>query len=219
MAGLSNLDLPRKVRLKSRLLAYSFELFDLPFILDKRTNPRIVLAHKIQNKPLSVLDVCIGTAIGSIAVARLNPQNEITGIDSSLEILTLAEEKIRKRHVENITLRQMSAEDMQFPDRSFDVVMISFGLHELGDDVIMTALKEMRRVLRRGGNLFVVDYARQGGRWINLLFSLYLRVFEPKNVFRFLECDWIKILQEFNFQITDVEPCLFAKVISATKNR
>jgi ubiquinone/menaquinone biosynthesis C-methylase UbiE len=207
----------RRIRLKFRLLAYFYDSFDLPFIFDRRTNPRLVLAHKVPNAPLSVLDVCVGTAIGSMAVAEANPKNRITGIDLSLDMLALAQEKIRRRGLRNVSLRQMDAANMQFGESAFDVVMVSFGMHELGEDLMLSVLKEMNRVLRKGGKLLVMDYARQGGRWANLFFSLYLRVFEPRHIFRFLEYDWNEILSKSGFKIAEAESSFFAMVISATK--
>ncbi len=207
----------RRIKLKFRLLAYFYDLFDLPFIFDRRTNPRLVLAHKIPDAPLSVLDVCVGTAIGSMAVAEANPENRIIGIDLSLDMLALAQEKIRRRGLRNVSLRQMDAANMQFSESAFDVVMFSFGMHELRKDLILTVLKEVNRVLRKGGKLLIMDYARQGGQGINFFFSLYLRVFEPRHIFRFLEYDWNEILSKFGFKVVDVEPCFFAKVICAVK--
>jgi ubiquinone/menaquinone biosynthesis C-methylase UbiE len=217
MGDLPSRNHERRIKLKLRLFAYFYDLFDLPFIFDKRTNPRLALAHRILNEPLTVLDACTGTAIGSITVAEVNPRNKITGIDLSLNMLTLAQEKIRRRRIRNISLRQMDAANMQFQDGSFDVAMISFGLHELRGDSMTVVLKELNRVLREGGKLLIMDYARQGGPWINLFFSLYLRVFEPKHIFSFLEYDWDRILRRSNFRIVDVKQCFFAEVISATK--
>jgi len=217
MCFTSDRNLHRQVKLKFRLLAYFYDLFDLPFIFDKRTNPRLVLTRKIPNEPLSVLDVCTGTGIGALAVAKANPQNRIIGIDLSLDMLTLAEEKIRKGRIRNIQLRRMDAANMEFDDGAFDVVMVSFGVHELKYEIMTMVLKEMNRVLRKGGKLLIMDYARQGGPWINLFFSLYLRVFEPKHIFEFLEYDWNKILRKFNFKIVEVEQCFFAKVVLAIK--
>ncbi len=126
-------DYQRRIKLKFRMLAYFYDLFDLPFIFDRRTNPRLVLAHKIPDAPLSILDVCVGTAIGSMTVAEANPENRITGVDLSLDMLVLAQEKIRRRVLRNVSLRQMNAANMQFGESAFDVVMVSFGMHELGE--------------------------------------------------------------------------------------
>ena len=210
-------DYQRRIKLKFRMLAYFYDLFDLPFIFDRRTNPRLVLAHKIPDAPLSILDVCVGTAIGSMTVAEANPENRITGIDLSLDMLVLAQEKIRRRVLRNVSLRQMDAANMQFGESAFDVVMVSFGMHELGEDLMLSVLKEMNRVLRKGGKLFIMDYARQGGHGINFFFSLYLRVFEPRHIFRFLGYDWSETLSKSGFKIAEVEPCFFAKVICAVK--
>jgi len=202
---------------KFRLIAHFYDLFDLPFILDKRTNPRLALARRIPNKPLHILDMCTGTAIASITVAQANPDNRIVGIDLSPDMLTIADAKLSKKHVQNVSLRQMNAARMTFRDGAFDACMVSFGLHEMNYEAMVTVLKEMHRVLRDGGSLFIVDYARQGGPFINMLFSVYLKVFEPKRIFEFLKHDWNSILKDTGFHVVNVDQCFFAKLISAAK--
>jgi ubiquinone/menaquinone biosynthesis C-methylase UbiE len=53
---------------------------------------------------------------------------------------------------------------MQIADNSFDVVMVSFALHEFEQDVREKVFKEVSRVLKPGGNFCVVDFARQDNR-------------------------------------------------------
>jgi len=209
----------RQIKLKFKLLAIFFDLFDLPYHLNKKTNPRYALARKISNENLRILDVCVGTAIDSIAVGEAKDRNEIVGIDLSPEMISVAKGKIRKRGLRNISLNQMDAAKMSFQDSIFDIAMISFGLHELNYELMMDVLKEMHRVLKNGGKLYIVDYERQGGSVINFFLSIYLKIFEPKHITQFLKYDWNMILQYVGFQVNDVEKCFFSKLISATKHQ
>ncbi|MEZ5541194.1 MAG: bifunctional demethylmenaquinone methyltransferase/2-methoxy-6-polyprenyl-1,4-benzoquinol methylase UbiE [Pseudomonadota bacterium] len=58
----------------------------------------------------------------------------------------------------NVTFAQANAEQLPFPDRSFDLVTIAFGLRNVTDK--QQALNEMHRVLRPGGRLLVLEFSR-----------------------------------------------------------
>jgi len=207
----------QKIRLKFKLLAKFYDLFDLVFLFDRGKNPRYALARKIPNEALRILDVCVGTANSALVVAEANDRNEIVGIDLSPDMIAVAEDKIRKRGIQNITIHQMDATKMSFQDGEFDVAMVSFGLHEMGYELMMDVLREMHRVLKGEGQLYIVDYEQADGAVKNFLFSIYLRLFEPKHISEFLRYDWAEILGGIGFRIDGVEKHLFSKLISATK--
>ncbi len=207
----------RAVKLKFKLLAAFYDLFDLVFIFDRSSNPRLAFAREIPNKPLSILDVCVGTANSSLIVAEANHRNEITGIDLSPDMLAVADRKIRNRGIRNLSLLQMDATNMDFSDEEFDIVMVSFGLHELGYSLMMNILREIYRVLMNQGKLYIVDYERQSAPVKSFIFSLYLKIFEPGHMKEFLNYDWTHVLESVGFQIMSIEKCLFSKLIRAAK--
>lgn len=210
-------DYERQIKLKFKLLATFYDLFDLAFLLDRKMNPRYALARKIPNEALRILDVCTGTASSSIVVAKVNGRNEIIGIDLSPDMIAVAEGKIRKRGIRNISIHQMDARKMRFQDGEFDVAMISFGLHELGYQLMLDILREMCRVLKDRGRLYIIDYEREDGLVKNFAFSIFLRIFEPEHMPQFLKYDWVEILRGIEFQVNEIEKCSFSKLISATK--
>ena len=207
----------RKVKLKFKLLAPFYDLFDMLFLLNEKGNPRRALARKIPNGVLRILDVCVGTANGAIAVAEVNDRNEIIGIDLSSDMIAVAESKMRKRGIRNISMRQMDATKMTFQDGEFDIAMISFGLHELDYDLMMEILKEMSRALKESGKLYIVDLDQEDGFLKKIALSIYLKIFEPSHMPQFLRYDWIEILQSIGFQVTEIEKYLFSKLICAVK--
>ena len=73
-----------RIKLKFKILAAFYDLFDMPFRLNTAGNPRLALAKKIPNAALGILDVCVGTANRAIAVAEANNQNQITGTEKYL---------------------------------------------------------------------------------------------------------------------------------------
>jgi len=210
-------DYERRIKLRFKWLAAFYDLFDLVFLLDKKESPRQALARKIPNETLRILDVCIGTANSAIAVAEANDRVEIVGIDLSPDMMAVAERKTRKRGIANISFRQMNAGEMDFQDGEFDIVMISFALHEMECESMMRILREMRRVLREAGMLYIVDYEVEGKAVKDFIFSVYLKLFEPRHMPQFLGTDWTKMLEEIGFRVTDIEEHFFSKLISAHK--
>jgi len=210
-------DYERQIKLKFKLFASFYDLFDVVFLLDREKNPRRALARKIPNGPLRILDVCIGTANSTIAVAESNSRNKVIGVDLSPYMITVANNKIRKRGIRNIFIYEMDATKMVFKDCEFDIVMVSFALHEMNYELMMALLKEMSRVLKEGGTLYIIDYERKGGLIKNFIFSIFLKLFEPRHMPAFLKYDWTKILRSIGFRITEVESHLFSKLICAIK--
>ncbi len=209
----------KSIKLKFRILAGFYDLFDLAFLLGKDVNPRRALARKIPNDRIRILDVCVGTANSALQVALANENNRIIGVDISRDMITVAERKIRAEGITNLSIENMNATGMSFEDGEFDVVMVSFGLHEMSYDLMREVLAEMSRVLKSEGSLFIIDYERASSHVMNLCFSLYLRIFEPPHMSEFLDYDWRKILREVGCMVSSTENYRFSKLITAVKCR
>lgn len=123
--------------------------------------------------PVDVLDLATGSGDVAFALADgLNPSTRITGADFCQPML---DEAIRKQagnpRWEAIRFRQGDGMNLPFADRSFDAVTISFGLRNMADR--FRALSEMRRVLRPGGRLYVLEFS-QPYRWFSPVYYAYL---------------------------------------------
>jgi ubiquinone/menaquinone biosynthesis C-methylase UbiE len=100
-----------------------------------------------------VLDVACGTGALACAVAeRVGPGGQVVGLDANEGMLEVAR---RKR--DDVEWRSGRAESLPFPDASFDAVVSQFGLMFFEDRA--AALREMMRVLRRGGRLAVAVWS------------------------------------------------------------
>lgn len=101
----------------------------------------------------AILDLCTGT--GDIAgfLKKKFPQTKITGVDFSEEML-----KIAQRKHKGITFMQADCLKLPFPDASFDLVTISFGLRNTAN--YDTAVHEISRVLRPGGIFVHLDFGK-----------------------------------------------------------
>lgn len=99
-----------------------------------------------------LLDIGTGTgAVAFQAAALVGPAGHVTGVDIAQAMVSLAEQTAVEQDVTNITFRWMDAEQLDFPDASFDSVTCAFSLFQFPD--MEQALVEMRRVLKPGGRL------------------------------------------------------------------
>jgi ubiquinone/menaquinone biosynthesis C-methylase UbiE len=110
-----------------------------------------------------VLEVAVGTGLN---LPLYDPDLPVTGIDLSSAMLAIA----RRRAAEAgraVDLREGDAHDLPFGDASFDTVVCTFSLCNIPSP--RQALAEMRRVLRPGGRLVLVDHVRSTVRPIRWL--------------------------------------------------
>ena len=105
-----------------------------------------------------VLDVGCGT--GTLAIAakrRVGPTGSVYGIDASLEMLGRADKKARKFGLE-VLFRNGLAEALPFPNAHFDAVLNTVMLHHLPGKTRKQCAAEIKRVLKPGGRVLVVDF-------------------------------------------------------------
>lgn len=111
-----------------------------------------IKTHDTSFKPKTILD--IGSAVGNsiVPIANVFPKAAITAIDVSAPMLRYAHARATSLGAKNIHFKQMSGEDLSaFEDGEFDVVMTSIFLHELSSKSLPKIMKEMYRVLKKGG--------------------------------------------------------------------
>ena len=120
-------------------------------------------------KSAKVLDVATGTGNIAIMLARKYNGYKITALDTNREMLAVAEEK--SRGLKNVKYVHGSAESLGFAKSSFDVVITSFSLGAFDD--LTKSLDEMKRVLRPGGRLIILDINKSHGKLFGELLGLY----------------------------------------------
>ena len=119
----------------------------------------------------TVLDVATGTG----AVAReliAQKRCAVVGLDQSPEMLAEA----RRRAPANATFLEGRAEELPFPDATFDALTFTYLLRYVDDPG--ATLQELARVVRPGGSIAAVEFAVPRGLW-RPLWELYVRVGLP----------------------------------------
>lgn len=107
-----------------------------------------------------VLDIGCGTGtVTMLAKVRAGRGGMVAGIDPSPEMIVVARQKAARAGLD-IDYRVAAAESLPFADAVFDVVLASLMLHHLPADLRPSALAAVRRVLKPGGRLVVVDFRR-----------------------------------------------------------
>jgi demethylmenaquinone methyltransferase/2-methoxy-6-polyprenyl-1,4-benzoquinol methylase len=132
---------------------------------------KVVTARIRKWKPRRLLDVASGTGDLALEIQDQCPDCEVIASDFCAEMLAHAASRgIAKTLVAD-------ALNLPFPEGSFDVVTVAFGLRNMAD--YPAALREMRRVLKPGGRLLILDFSLPGGI-LRTPYRLYLHHVLPR---------------------------------------
>jgi len=137
----------------------------------------------------SALDVCCGT--GDIALALARSGTEVTGLDFSQAMLEIARTRGRKMEagsqkpetgsapsvLRSPVFLQGDAQQLAFPDNSFDAVTVGYGLRNLAS--WETGVGEMFRVAKPGGRLVVLDFGKPPNALWRAIYFAHLKISVP----------------------------------------
>jgi demethylmenaquinone methyltransferase/2-methoxy-6-polyprenyl-1,4-benzoquinol methylase len=121
--------------------------------------------------PKEIIDLATGTGDLALAIQKKLPEALIVGVDFLPEMLELASRK---------GLRQtIVADAMKLPsaDSSFDCITVAFGLRNMEN--CGAALREMARILRKGGHLLILEFSLPRFPILRAAYRLYLHRFLP----------------------------------------
>jgi demethylmenaquinone methyltransferase/2-methoxy-6-polyprenyl-1,4-benzoquinol methylase len=126
---------------------------------------RRVIALAAVTTGVRALDLCCGT--GDIALSLAERGAEVTGLDFSAPMLAVAGQ--RKRGANPIFI-QGDALKIPFPDNSFDIVTMGYGLRNLAS--WEQGLAEMQRVAKPGGRVIILEFGKPANAlWRSLYFT------------------------------------------------
>jgi demethylmenaquinone methyltransferase / 2-methoxy-6-polyprenyl-1,4-benzoquinol methylase len=121
----------------------------------------------------SLLDLAGGTGDVALRVAQAGGANtRVTVCDINADMLGLgAERAIDRKLDDRVTFEQGNAEQLRYPDRSFDCVTIAFGIRNVPR--IDLALAEAYRVLKIGGRFLCLEFSSVDMPGLDRLYELY----------------------------------------------
>jgi demethylmenaquinone methyltransferase / 2-methoxy-6-polyprenyl-1,4-benzoquinol methylase len=129
--------------------------------------------------PKSILDVATGTGDFAITSYEILKPEKITGIDISEGMLEIGRKKIAKAGLKNsIELLQGDSESILFEDNSFDAVTVAFGVRNFEN--LEKGLSEIKRVLKPGGKLIVLECTKPSLPVIKQLYHFYMKTITPE---------------------------------------
>jgi ubiquinone/menaquinone biosynthesis C-methylase UbiE len=111
--------------------------------------------------PKRILDLGCGYGKTTFSLKRRWPEAEVIGLDPSLPCLRLARRLATDRGLA-IDWRQGIGERLPFEDRSLDLITVTMVLHEAPPEAIRIMLAEIRRVLKPGGRLAMLENCTTG---------------------------------------------------------
>ncbi|NLR10129.1 MULTISPECIES: demethylmenaquinone methyltransferase [Lactobacillaceae] len=119
------------------------------------------------------LDLCCGTGDWTLALAQaVGPAGRVVGLDFSPVMIREARCKVRAANLaDRITLREGDAMRLPYPDNSFNVVTIGFGLRNVPD--ANQVLREMARVVKPGGQVVCLETSQPTNPVIHAGWQVY----------------------------------------------
>ena len=136
-----------------------------------------VVSLLIPEKPKKVIDIATGTGDLAIELMKTNA-NEIIGLDISSGMLEIGVKKVKNRKFNNrIKMVIGDSEKLSYPDNYFDAATVAFGVRNFEN--LDKGLSEIHRVLRRGGNLVILETAVPQKFPIRQFYNFYIHKVMP----------------------------------------
>lgn len=128
--------------------------------------------------PQSILDIATGTGDFAILAAQMLHPEKLVGADISEGMMKIGKEKVRKLGLDNVvSFKKEDCMAMSFADNTFDAVTAAFGIRNFQD--LDRGLKEMCRVLKKGGHLSIAELTTPVSFPMKQLFHIYSHTFLP----------------------------------------
>lgn len=147
------------------------KLYDpvLQFTMPERKFKSFLINEAGFKKDETILDFGCGSLALSLMAKKAFPLSKFVGVDVDDKILSIA---LQKRAAEqlDITITKYDGRVLPFADSSFDHVMSSLVFHHLTTNQKLSALKEIKRVLKPFGKLHIADFGAPANHLQRLAF-------------------------------------------------
>lgn len=130
------------------------------------------------HQPKIILDVATGTGDFALQALRINP-DKVIGVDISEGMLDEGRKKMVNRRVtDKIELLSGDSEKLPFEENKFDAVTVGFGVRNFEN--LKQGLEEIRRVLKPGGMLVILEFSRPKKFPFKHVYNFYFKFILPK---------------------------------------
>lgn len=128
----------------------------------------------------TVLDIAGGTGDLAAKFSRIvGPEGTVVLADINDSMLKVGRDRLVDRGVvNNVQFSQADAQHLPFPDNTFDVITIAFGLRNVTDKAL--ALDSMYRVLKPGGRLLILEFSKPKNEILSKVYDTYSFSVLPK---------------------------------------
>lgn len=139
---------------------------------------RNVVVSKLKAyRPNMILDMATGTADLALAMYKLKP-HKIVGVDISNGMLEVGRKKVNtQKKSEIIELVYGDSEEIPFEAETFDAAVCAFGVRNFEN--LALGLQGMKKVLKKGSPIFILEFSKPTVFPIKQLFSLYFKAILP----------------------------------------
>lgn len=143
----------------------------------------------------TVLDVACGTGeFERLLLAEYSSQ-QIVGVDISDKMLAIAQKKCIA--YPQVLFQTASASTLPFDSNSFDVIVSANSFHYFDDPI--TALKEMRRVVKPNGKVIILDWCRD--YLVCKICDFILKGFDPAHKQCYTQYEFHRLLEDADFAV------------------
>ncbi|MDE3154348.1 MAG: bifunctional demethylmenaquinone methyltransferase/2-methoxy-6-polyprenyl-1,4-benzoquinol methylase UbiE [Acidobacteriota bacterium] len=141
--------------------------------IDRYWRARAIRALRLTGRE-ALLDLCTGTADLAMAAARPGRAARVVGLDFAAAMLDIGRQKVARAGLARVVhLVRGDAMVLPLPDRSVDAVTIAFGIRNVADP--LKAGRDIRRVLRPGGRLAILEFGLPPSRLVRAVYLWYFR--------------------------------------------
>jgi demethylmenaquinone methyltransferase / 2-methoxy-6-polyprenyl-1,4-benzoquinol methylase len=183
--AVSETDASRKVREMFTQIAPRYDLLNhlLSLEMDRMWRARTarILRPILEREDAKILDLCCGTGDLAFALQR-KAKGRVWGADFAHTMLVRAQAKEKESRkgdeVKMIPFVESDALCLPFADSSFDLVATAFGFRNLAN--YEAGLLEIRRVLKPGGRIAILEFTEPKPGWFGDLYRWYFRTVLPR---------------------------------------
>ena len=139
---------------------------------------KMAIKELLANEPKYILDVATGTGDFAFEALQILKPKKIIGVDISKGMLEVANQKIRKRNLQEVfEVKLGDSEKLLFDDHTFDAITVAYGVRNFGD--LDQGLRDMFRVLKPGGKVVILEFSKPKVFPVKQGYNFYFKYVTP----------------------------------------